>query len=104
MSNIPMQGLGTKAVHAGQQPDPATGSRAVPIHQTTSFVFRDTEHAANLFGLKELGHIYTRLNNPTNDVVESRMAALEGGVAALAHSSGQAAITNALLNIMNPGD
>ncbi len=97
-------GLGTRALHAGQEPDPSTGSRAVPLHQTTSFVFRDTEHAANLFGLKELGHIYTRLNNPTNDVLEQRLAALEGGVGALAHSSGQAAITDSILNIMSAGD
>lgn len=97
-------GLGTKAVHAGQQPDSATGSRALPLYQTTSFNFRDTEHAANLFGLKELGYIYTRLNNPTTDVLEQRMAALEGGSGALAHSSGQAAITNAILNICKPGD
>ena len=97
-------GLGTRALHAGQSPDPATGARALPIHQTTSFVFRDTEHAANLFGLKELGHIYTRLNNPTNDVLEARLAALEGGTGALAHSSGQAAITDAVLNICSAGD
>lgn len=97
-------GLGTRALHAGQAPDPANGARAVPLHQTTSFVFRDTEHAANLFGLKELGHIYTRLNNPTNDVLEQRIAALEGGTGALAHSSGQAAITDTVLNIMGAGD
>lgn len=97
-------GFGTKALHAGQSPDPTTGSRAVPLHQTTSYVFRDTEHAANLFGLKELGNIYTRLMNPTTDVFEQRMAALEGGSAALAHSSGQAAITDALLNIAGAGD
>lgn len=104
MSKSPKTGFGTLAVHAGQAPDAAFGSRAAPIHQTTSYVFRDADHAANLFALKEIGHIYTRLNNPTNDVVEARMAALEGGVGALAHASGQAAITNALLNIMNPGD
>lgn len=98
------KGLGTRALHAAQAPDPQTGSRALPIHQTTSFVFRDTEHAANLFGLKELGHIYTRLNNPTNDVIEGRIASLDGGVAGLAHSSGQAAITNAILNICSAGD
>jgi len=98
------QGLGTKALHAGQQPDPTTGSRAVPIYQTTSYVFRDTEHAANLFALKELGNIYTRLMNPTTDVFEQRLAALEGGSAALAHASGQAAITNAILNIAGAGD
>jgi O-acetylhomoserine (thiol)-lyase len=103
MQTIP-SGLGTKAVHAGQQPDPTTGSRAVPIYQTTSYLFRDTEHAANLFALKELGNIYTRIHNPTTDVVEARMAALEGGTTALAHSSGQAAITNAILNIAGAGD
>jgi len=97
-------GLGTRALHAGQSPDPTFRSRAVPLHQTTSFVFNDTEQAANLFGLKELGHIYTRLNNPTNDVLEQRIAALEGGSGALAHSSGQAAITDTVLNIMGAGD
>jgi O-acetylhomoserine (thiol)-lyase len=96
--------LGTTALHAGQEPDPTTGSRAVPIYQTSSYVFRDTEHAANLFGLRELGNIYTRLMNPTTDVFEKRMAAIEGGVAALATASGQAAITYALLNITRPGD
>ncbi len=98
------QGLGTKALHAGQTPDPTTGSRAVPIYQTTSYVFRDTEHAANLFALKELGNIYTRLMNPTTDVFEQRLAALEGGSGALAHASGQAAITNAILNVAGAGD
>lgn len=97
-------GIGTRALHAGQQPDPNFGSRALPIHQTTSYVFRDTEHAANLFSLKELGHIYTRLNNPTNDALEATIAALEGGTMALAHSSGQAAITNAVFNIAKAGD
>jgi O-acetylhomoserine (thiol)-lyase len=104
MPSPPSPGLGTKALHAGQQPDPTTGSRAVPIYQTTSYVFRDTEHAANLFALKELGNIYTRIMNPTTDVFEQRVAALESGVAALAHSSGQAAITDALLNIAGAGD
>ncbi len=95
----------TIALHAGQEnADPATGARAVPIYQTTSYVFKDTEHAANLFGLKELGNIYTRLNNPTNDIFERRIAALEGGSAALAVSSGQSAITFSLLNITRPGD
>jgi len=96
--------LGTKSLHAGQKPDPTTGSRAVPIYQTTSYQFRDTEHAANLFALKELGNIYTRIMNPTTDVFEQRLAALEGGTAALAHSSGQAAITAAILNIAGAGD
>ncbi|MDB4474408.1 PLP-dependent transferase [Opitutaceae bacterium] len=98
------QGLGTKALHAGQSPDPSTGSRAVPIYQTTSYVFRDAEHAANLFALKELGNIYTRIMNPTTDVLEQRLAALEGGTGALAHASGQAAITDAILNLAGSGD
>ena len=78
------RGLGTLALHAGQTPDPTTGSRAMPIHQTTSYVFKSTEHAANLFALKEMGWIYTRLMNPTTDVFEQRMAALDGGIGALA--------------------
>ncbi|MBP1707495.1 MAG: metY, partial [Chloroflexi bacterium] len=97
--------LETIALHAGQEgPDPATGARAVPIYQTTSYVFRDSEHAANLFALKELGNIYTRLMNPTTDIFERRIAALEGGSGALAVASGQSAITFALLNITRPGD
>ena len=76
-------------LHGGQEPDPTTGSRAVPIYQTTSYQFKDTEHAANLFGLKEFGNIYTRLMNPTTDVFEKRIAALDGGVGALALASGQ---------------
>ncbi|HHW04147.1 MAG TPA: homocysteine synthase [Thermoanaerobacterales bacterium] len=94
----------TLALHAGQEPDPTTGSRAVPIYQTTSYVFRNTLHAADLFALKEEGNIYTRISNPTQDVFEKRMAALEGGVGALAFSSGQAAITTAILNIAKAGD
>ncbi|WP_342405542.1 homocysteine synthase [Brevibacillus sp. FSL K6-2834] len=94
----------TLALHGGQSVDPVTGSRAVPIYQTTSYVFRDTEHAANLFGLKEPGNIYTRIMNPTQDVFEQRVALLEGGVGALATSSGQAAITFAILNIAQAGD
>ena len=95
----------TLAVHAGQEsPDPATGARAVPIYQTTSYVFKDTAHAANLFGLAELGNIYTRIMNPTTDVFERRVAALEGGTGALAVASGQAAETLALLNITQVGD
>ena len=94
----------TLALHGGQQVDPVTGSRAVPIYQTTSYVFRDTEHAANLFALKEFGNIYTRIMNPTQDVFEQRVALLEGGVGALATSSGQAAITFAILNIAGAGD
>ncbi|RED64296.1 MULTISPECIES: homocysteine synthase [Cohnella] len=96
--------LETLAVHAGQQIDPATMSRAVPIYQTTSYGFRDTDHAANLFALKEFGNIYTRIMNPTSDVFEQRVAALEGGAAALAVSSGQAAITYSILNIAGAGD
>ena len=96
--------LETLALHAGQEPDPTTGSRAVPIYQTTSYQFKNTEHAANLFGLKEFGNIYTRLMNPTTDVLEKRIAALDGGVGALATASGQAAITLALLNIAQAGD
>ncbi|MGB2599106.1 MAG: homocysteine synthase [Candidatus Omnitrophota bacterium] len=94
----------TLALHGGQEADPTTGARAVPIYQTTSYQFKSTEHAANLFGLKEFGNIYTRLMNPTNDVLEKRMAALDGGVGALATASGQAAITLALLNIAKAGD
>lgn len=97
--------LETQAIHAGQEtPDPATGARAVPIYQTTSYVFNNTEHAANLFALKEFGNIYTRIMNPTTDVFERRMAAIEGGVGALAVASGQAAETLALLNITGVGD
>ncbi len=96
-------GLGTRALHAGQEPDPATLSRAVPIYATTSYVFKDSDHAANLFALREFGNIYTRLMNPTNDVLEKRLAALDGGAAALAFSSGQAAITASLLTIVHAG-
>ncbi len=98
------KGIGTLALHAGQQPDPTTGSRAVPIYQTTSYVFKSTEHAANLFALKEFGNIYTRLMNPTTDVFEQRIAALEGGTGALGVASGQAAISYALLAITRLGD
>lgn len=97
-------GLGTLALHAGHTPDKETGSRAVPIYQTTSYLFSDTTHAARLFGLEELGNIYTRIMNPTTDVVEKRVAAIEGGVGALAHASGQGAITSAILNIASAGD
>ncbi|NOZ22531.1 MAG: homocysteine synthase [Planctomycetes bacterium] len=95
--------LATLAVHGGQEPDPATGARAVPIYQTTSYVFDDTDHAARLFALKEFGNIYSRIMNPTVDVFEKRMAALEGGVAALGVGSGQAAETIAVLNITRAG-
>ena len=94
----------TLALHGGQDADPTTGSRAVPIYQTTSYQFKDTEHAANLFGLKEPGNIYTRMMNPTTDVFEKRMALLDGGVGALAVASGQSAITLSLLNIARVGD
>src|SRR4030042_814502 len=94
----------TLALHGGQETDPATGSRAVPIYQTTSYQFKDTEHAANLFALKEFGNIYTRLMNPTTDVLEKRIALLSGGIGALAVASGQSAITLALLNIARAGE
>ena len=97
-------GLETLALHAGQAPDPTTGARAVPIYQTTSYVFKSTEHAANLFALREFGNIYTRLMNPTTDVFEQRVAALEGGTGALGVASGQAAITYSLLAITRLGD
>ena len=102
--SISSKNLSTLALHAGQVPDPTTGARAVPIYQTTSYVFKDTEHAANLFALKEFGNIYTRIMNPTTDVFEQRIAAIEGGTGALAVSSGQAATTLALLNITQVGD
>ena len=94
----------TQALHAGQNPDPTTNSRAVPIYQTSSYVFNDADHAARLFGLQEFGNIYTRIMNPTSDVFEQRVAALEGGVGALATSSGAAAITLALLTLVHSGD
>ncbi|EHK87738.1 bifunctional o-acetylhomoserine/o-acetylserine sulfhydrylase [Saccharomonospora azurea] len=94
----------TKQIHAGAQPDPATGARATPIYQTTSYVFRDTQHGADLFSLAEPGNIYTRIMNPTQDVLEQRVAALEGGVAALAFASGSAATTAAVLNLAGAGD
>jgi len=104
MMNIPRTHLSTLALHAGQKPDPATGARAVPIYQTTSYVFKDTSHAASLFALKEFGNIYTRIANPTTDVLEQRIAALEGGSGALAVASGQAAEVLALLAITQVGD
>ncbi len=100
----PKQHLATLALHAGQVPDPATGSRAVPIYQTTSYVFSDADHAARLFGLQEFGNIYTRIMNPTTDVFEKRIAALEGGAAALATASGQAAETLAITNLAVAGE
>ncbi len=96
--------IDTLVLHGGQEADPTTGSRAVPIYQTTSYQFKDTDHAASLFGLKEFGNIYTRLMNPTTDVLEKRIALLDGGVGALAVASGQSAITLALLNIAQAGD
>jgi O-acetylhomoserine (thiol)-lyase len=100
----PPQHLATLALHAGQVVDPATNSRAVPIYQTTSYVFNDSDHAARLFGLQEFGNIYTRIMNPTTDVFEKRVAALEGGAAALATASGQAAETLAILTLANSGE
>ena len=94
----------TQQIHAGQVPDPTTGARALPIYQTTAYQFRDTTHAANLFGLAELGNIYTRIMNPTQDAVEQRLAALEGGVAALLVASGSAATFYAILNVAEAGD
>ncbi|ASR36354.1 bifunctional o-acetylhomoserine/o-acetylserine sulfhydrylase [Prauserella marina] len=94
----------TQQIHAGAAPDPTTGARATPIYQTTSYVFRDTKHGADLFSLAEPGNIYTRINNPTQDVLEQRIAALEGGVAAVAFASGQAAVTAAILNLAGAGD
>ena len=94
----------TRQVHAGQVPDPTTGARALPLYQTTAYAFRDTKHAADLFGLAELGNIYTRIMNPTQDAVEQRIASLEGGVAALLVASGSAATTYALLNVAESGD
>src|SRR5512136_3042450 len=95
--------LGTLALHAGQAPDPTTTARAVPIYATSSYVFHNTDHAANLFALKEFGNIYSRLMNPTNDVLEKRMAALDDGVGALAVSSGQSAIYISIFNICRAG-
>src|SRR3984893_437793 len=100
----PSPHLATLAVHAGQSPDPATKARAVPIYQTTSYLFDNADHAARLFALQEFGNIYTRIMNPTTDVLEKRIAALEGGVAALALASGQAAETLAVLTLARAGD
>jgi len=104
MSDETSYQLGTQALHAGQVPDPTTNSRAVPIYQTSSYTFDSSEHAANLFGLKEMGNIYTRLMNPTTDVLEKRLAEMDGGVGALALASGSAAITLAILNLAKAGD
>lgn len=102
--DVKFTGFETLALHGGQVPDPTTGARAVPIYATTSYQFKDTDHAARLFGLQEFGNIYTRIMNPTTDVLEQRIAALEGGVGALALASGQAAETLAILNIAGAGD
>src|SRR5512139_2527952 len=96
-------GFDTLALHAGQSVDPATGSRAVPIYQTTSYVFRDTAHAASLFNLERAGHVYSRISNPTNAVLEERVAALEGGVGAIATASGQAALHLAVATLAGAG-
>ena len=103
MKNETKPGIGTLSLHAGQEPDSATNSRAVPIYATTSYVFNDTDHAASLFGLQEFGNIYTRLQNPTTDVLEKRIAALDGGATGLAFASGQAAINAAILTIAHSG-
>ena len=92
MSDLQTPGFATLAVHAGAQPDPATGARATPIYLSTSFVFRDSDHAASLFNMERSGHVYSRISNPTTAVLEERIAALEGGVAGLAVASGQAAL------------
>jgi O-acetylhomoserine (thiol)-lyase len=104
MSDQPSRGLGTKALHAGQTPDATTNARAVPIYQTSSYTFNSSEHAANLFALKEMGNIYTRIMNPTTDVLEKRLAEMDGGVGALALASGSAAVTLAILNLAKAGD
>src|SRR3984885_5680450 len=104
MSDEKQLQFATLAVHAGQSPDAATGARAVPIYQTTSYVFKDADHASRLFGLQEFGNIYTRIMNPTTDVFEKRVAALEGGAAGLATASGQAAETLAITTLAGVGD
>lgn len=104
MSKDRQYGFNTRSLHAGQRPDPATGARAMPIYQTTSYVFEDTEHAANLFALQRFGNIYTRIMNPTTAAFEERVAALEGGVGALATGSGQAAQFLTIFTLLNPGD
>src|SRR5512145_3501791 len=104
MSEDRVPGFATLSVHAGAQPDPTTGARVTPIYQTTAFVFDDVEHAASLFGLQAFGNIYTRINNPTQSVLEERVAALEGGTAALAVASGHAAQYLAFHTLLEPGD
>ena len=104
MADVKLDGFDTRALHAGYTPEPSTGARAVPIYQTTSYVFRDTAHAARLFALEEFGNIYTRIMNPTTDVLEQRVAALEGGVAGLAFASGMGAIASTILTLCRAGD
>src|SRR5512133_4167050 len=104
MSNEKKRGFDTDAIHAGQVPDPTTLSRGVAVHRTSSFVFKSAAHAANLFGLKEFGNIYSRLGNPTNAVLEDRITALEGGAASVAAASGTAAIFNTIVTIARVGD
>src|SRR6187551_1811069 len=101
---VTFNGFETLALHGGQKSDPTTAARAVPIYQTTSYQFNDSDHAARLFALQEFGNIYTRIMNPTTDVLEKRVASLEGGVAALALSSGQAAQMIAISSLLGPGD
>src|SRR6187399_963964 len=103
-ASTPTPHFATLAIHGGQKPDPTTKARAVPIYQTTSYLFDDADHAARLFALQEFGNIYSRIMNPTVDVLEQRIAALEGGAAALALASGQAAETLALINLAKAGD
>ena len=104
MTNQSQQGFSTRAIHAGAEPDPSTGARGTPIHQSTAFVFKDADHAAALFGLQEFGYIYSRLTNPTVAVFQDRMASLEGGVAAVCTASGHSAQLLALFALMNSGD
>src|SRR5205823_13452816 len=104
MSAPKPMGFASLALHAGQHPDPVTGARAVPIYQTTSYVFQDTDHAAALFNLERAGHIYTRISNPTTAVLEERLAALEGGVGAICAASGMAAMHLAIATLLNAGD
>src|SRR2546423_1933090 len=103
MAEAKFPGFSTLSLHAGQRPDPATGARAVPIYQTTSYVFDDTEHAAALFNLERAGHLYSRISNPTVAVLEERVSALEGGVGAVATASGQAALHLAIATLMGAG-
>ena len=103
MAKIRTYNLDTLSLHAGQRPDPATGARATPIYQTASFVFKDTDHAASIFNIERTGHVYSRISNPTNAVLEERISALEGGVGAIATASGQAALHLAIATLMGAG-